>query len=72
MKKNSRKPLNSTGKTPPTPDQIRQYIECSADEHQFAWHDELLSKAPHWVYLIGLHLRLVELDHLDAAVKERL
>ena len=72
MKKNSRKLSRSTGKTPPTPDQIRRYIECSADEHQFAWHDELLSDAPHWVYLIGLHPRLVELDHLETAVHELL
>jgi hypothetical protein len=72
MKKNSRKLSGSTGKTLPTPDQIRRYIECSADEHQFAWHHELLSDKPHWVFLIGLHLRLVELDHLEAATKELL
>lgn len=72
MKKNSRRLPRSTGKTPPTPDQIRRYIECSSDEHQFAWHHELHTAAPHWVYLLGLHLRLVELDHLESAAKELL
>jgi hypothetical protein len=72
MKKNSRKLSGSTGKTPPTPDQIRRYIECSADEHQFAWHHELLSDEPHWVYLLNLHLRLVELERMEDGVKELL
>ena len=70
MRKASRKSSARTRKTEPTPDQIRRYIQCSADEHQCAWQAELTSSAPHWVYLLGLHLRLVELDHLEAAVEE--
>ena len=54
----------------PTPDQIRLYMQCLEDEHQQAWHVELTGPAPHWVCLIGLHLRLVELEHLEPAVQE--
>ena len=31
-----------------------------------------MEKAPYWVYLIGLHLRMVELEHLEEAVQELL
>ncbi len=54
----------------PTPDQLRQYIQLMAEEHQQAWHEELMEKAPYWVYLIGLHLRMVELEHMETAVGE--
>jgi hypothetical protein len=47
-------------------------MECMADEHQLAWHTELLSSAPHWVYLLGLHLRMCELEHLEPAAGELL
>jgi len=67
MKKASRKPSARTRKTEPTPDQIRQYMLCLADEHQLAWHEELLGSAPHWVYMLALHLRLVELELLESA-----
>jgi hypothetical protein len=71
MKNSSRK--GSTRKTTdPTLDQLQQYIQCMADEHQQTWRAELMSSAPYWVYLLGLHLRLVELDHLENAVEELL
>jgi hypothetical protein len=71
MRKASRKPA-CTRKTEPTPDQIRRYIECSTDEHHLSWQAELTSSEPHWVYLLGLHLRLVELEHLETAAGELL
>lgn len=55
-----------------TQDQIRRYIECSVDEHCLAWQAELVTSAPHWVYLLGLHLRLVELENLESAAQELL
>jgi hypothetical protein len=57
-------------KPQPTPAQIRRYLECVADEHQQAWHHELMGEAPQWVYLIGLHLRMIELEHMDVAAEE--
>ena len=57
-------------KTEPTPDQIRGYMQALAEEHQQAWQAELTSSQPHWVYLIGLHLRLVELEHVEEAAQE--
>ena len=57
-------------KTEPSADQIRRYLQCAAEEHQHAWHEELMSSAPHWVYLIALHLRLAELDHLEEAAED--
>ncbi len=71
MKRASRRKTNPKAKkTEPTPDQIRRYMQCVMDEHQVAWHTELLSAEPHWVYLIGLHLRMVELDRMEEAVEE--
>jgi hypothetical protein len=72
MRRASRKPSVRTRKTEPTPDQIRQYIRCSVDEHHLSWQAELTSSEPHWAYLLGLHLRLVELEHLETAAGELL
>lgn len=58
--------------TEPTPDQIRQRIQLMSDEHQQAWQQELTSAAPYWVHLISLHLRMVELEHLEEATEELL
>ena len=67
-----RRTTQNSPTTLPTPDQIRRYIQCSADEHQLAWRGELTSAAPHWVYLLNLHLRLVELEHMEEGVEELL
>jgi hypothetical protein len=72
VKKASRKTSSCQPKALPTPAQIRRYIECSADEHYFSWQAELISSEPKWVYLLGLHLRLVELEHLETAAGELL
>ena len=45
-------------------------MRLMADEHQQAWHEELMDHAPYWIYLIGLHLRMVELEHMETAVQE--
>ena len=72
MKRPCRRKTAQTTTTPPTPDQIRRYIQCSADEHQFAWQDELKSSAPHWAGLLNLHLRLVELEKMEEGMEELL
>lgn len=48
-------------------------MEKTADQHQQDWHEELTGAAPpHWVYLLALHLRMIELDHLTTAAEELL
>ena len=69
MKRTRRKRLAPPA-TEPTPDQLRQYMRLMADEHQQAWHEELMDHVPYWIYLIGLHLRMVELEHMETAVQE--
>jgi hypothetical protein len=71
MKRASRR-RSVPNKPTPSADQIRQYVQLMSDQHQKAWQHELHSKAPHWTYLLGLHLRMVELDHLEAAAAELL
>ena len=56
----------------PSPDLIRQYIQRLVDQHQQEWHEELVDTAPYWTHLLCLHLRIVELDHLEEAVQELL
>ncbi len=63
----------TTAKTPcPTPDEFQAYLEKFYDQHQKEFCDELLEPAPEWIYLLGLHLRLVEMEHLVPAVEELL
>jgi hypothetical protein len=69
MKPASRKPSE---RRRPTPRQIRGYLEALQHEHQFAWQDELLSNGPQWVVMLGLHLRLVELERLAEGMQELL
>ncbi|MDT7815831.1 MAG: hypothetical protein QOJ42_5747 [Acidobacteriaceae bacterium] len=56
----------------PSPDLIRRQIQQMGDEHRQAWQEELSAPAPYWSRLLALHLRLVELDHLEEAVEELL
>jgi hypothetical protein len=70
MKRSSRKPQPQT--KPVMLDQVELYTERLVDHHQQEFHDELLEPAPEWIYLLGVHLRLVELEHLAPAVQELL
>jgi hypothetical protein len=56
----------------PTPDQLLQHIQAFADQHHHEWQLELTDQAPNWTYLLGLHLRLVELEQLTPATGELL
>jgi hypothetical protein len=43
-----------------------------ADNHHQDFQIELNSTAPYWEYLLAVHLRLVELEHLETASLELL
>jgi len=51
---------------------IRRYMAALADNHQQEFQTELQSAAPYWEYMLTVHLRLVELEHLEAAAEELL
>jgi len=40
--------------------------------HQEEWQREIQSAAPDWTLALSLHLRLVELEHMQSAVAELL
>ena len=68
MKSTRRKRLARSAE--PTPDQIRHYMQKLAEQHYQDWQLELTTEAPHWVYLIAIHLRLIELENMESAVQE--
>ena len=55
-----------------TIDEMRADFEAMADGYQDLWIEEVLSDAPRWGHLLGLHLRICELDHLEEAGMELL
>ena len=55
-----------------TPGQILAHVDFLIDEHLGAWQSEVFSDAPRWPVLLGLHLRLVELEHLESGAGELL
>jgi hypothetical protein len=55
---------------PRNPDEIQQYVQTLYDEHQQEWQSAILDPAPDWPFLLALHLRMIELDHLETAVQE--
>ena len=56
----------------PTPQQIRGYLEALQHEHHLAYQVELLSDNPQWLVMLGLHLRMVELEQLETGMQELL
>ena len=53
-------------------DEIEQFMQHLSDEHQQEWHKTVLGESPQWTFLLALHLRLVELEHMKSAVEELL
>jgi hypothetical protein len=51
---------------------FRQQIQHLVNEHQMAWHEELMKPSPYWTHLLALHLRLVELENLESGMGELL
>jgi len=43
-----------------------------SENHNEQWSAELMTTAPYWTHMLALHLRMVELDHLEEAVEELL
>lgn len=57
---------------PPTIEELRANFEAMADGYQDLWSEEVLSDAPRWGHVLGLHLRICELEHLEEAGLELL
>jgi hypothetical protein len=57
-------------KSQPTLDELQAYLEKFYQQHQQEWQAEILEAAPEWHYLLGLHLRMVELENMQAAMGE--
>lgn len=53
-------------------DTLRSYMKAMSANHNEDWQQELMSEAPYWTHLLALHLRMIELDHLEEAVGELL
>lgn len=68
MKRASRK----SRPAPVTVDVVRRYMQAMADQHHQQWAAELRGSAPYWELMVAIHLRLVELEHLEAAIQELL
>ena len=55
----------------PTPgDQIRTYLQELVDQHHQDWNQQLQQAEPEWSHLLALHLRLIELENMEAALQE--
>jgi hypothetical protein len=55
----------------PTPgDQLRSYLQELVEQHHRDWNDQLQQAEPEWSHLLALHLRLVELENMEAALEE--
>ena len=71
MKRCSRKPHTATQKKPSV-DELRNHMQALADQHHEEWSLELAEERPEWIHMLALHLRMVELEHLEGAVEELL
>jgi len=57
---------------PVSVDTLRSYLHAMSENHNEQWSAELMTTAPYWTHMLALHLRMVELDHLEEAVEELL
>jgi hypothetical protein len=73
MKQPSRRPSppRSKRKKLVTPAQIRTYIKDMYDARQGEWASSLLYDDIDWSYLLGLHLQLRELEHLQRRLEDQ-
>ena len=68
-----RKPSPSRARrthTHATNDELLNFARLMIDQYQQEWHRELQEAKPEWIYLLNLHLRMVELEQMEPAVKE--
>lgn len=57
---------------PRTIEELRAKFEMMADTLHDLWAEEVLSDAPRWGHVLGLHLQICELEHLEQAGRELL
>lgn len=50
---------------PQSIEELRANFEAMSDTMQDLWAEEVLSDAPRWGHVLGLHLRICELEHLE-------
>ncbi len=55
-----------------SPDSLRAYIEEVLLAHQLEWARHLAGAEVDWTIMLGLHLRLVELEHLEEHLEDLL
>jgi hypothetical protein len=70
MSRSQRRPIGRRKKV--TPDEIRAYIEEAYQARQTEWCIELIDRCNDvdWAALLGLHLQLVELEHLRERMED--
>jgi len=66
------KPPAPKADAPASVEEILAFGQFIGGVHQEAWQRELHSALPNWTLLLGLHLRLVELENMESAVQELL
>lgn len=57
---------------PPTIEELRARFEDMADTLHDLWAEEVLSDAPRWGHVLGLHLQICEMEYLEEAGRELL
>lgn len=67
MKKNA-----GRRQSPPMIEDIRASFEEIMNACQERWQEEVMSDAPRWGHVLGVHIRLCELERLEAAAEELL
>jgi hypothetical protein len=74
MKRHHRisKPSAPKPDAPTSVEEILAFGQFIGGVHQEAWQRELHSDQPDWTLLLGLHLRLAELEHMESAAEELL
>lgn len=48
-------------------EELRANFEMMADTLHDLWAEEVLSDCPRWGHVLGLHLQICELEHLEEA-----
>lgn len=57
---------------PPTIEELHARFEDMADVLHDLWIEEVLSDAPRWGHVLGLHLQICETEHLEETGRELL
>ena len=57
---------------PPTIEELRARFENMADALHDFWIEEVLSDQPRWGHVLGLHLQICEIEHLERTGRELL